>query len=90
MDKEGHDCFIIEAALPEAHGVQDVGVEFMDRLGGLQGSQRMSTLVLRLEGAGWSQTVELPCMVDDSRCAAKFDKRKQVLKVTVPKAGSGA
>lgn len=92
LGKDGLAYLIVEAALPDAHSVQDVSVEFMDsRLGGAQNgpqdSKQTSTLVLSV-AAGWSQTVELPCVVDDSKCAAKFDKRKQVLRITVPKAGS--
>ncbi|KAF5831036.1 hypothetical protein DUNSADRAFT_13687 [Dunaliella salina] len=73
LSKEGQRCLVIEAALPGASCVQDVSVEF---------AQEQQAIILGVQG--WVQTVQLPCSVNESMCKAKFDKRKQVLKVTVP------
>eukprot|EP00983_Pelagomonas_calceolata_P043249 1138838-Pelagomonas_calceolata.AAC.1 len=73
QSKEGQKCLVIEAALPGASSVQHVSVEF---------AQEQQAIILGVQG--WTQTVQLPCSVNEGMCKAKFDKRKQVLKVTVP------
>jgi len=73
---------IIEVELPDSCGVQDVDVEFTGSAPSCKGRPDQQALVLTVQS--FSKIVPLPCQVDESRCTAKFDKRKQVLKVTVP------
>lgn len=77
FDKDGRECVIVEAELLDVSSAQDVSVEFEDSAGPTQ------VQVLALKFQSWSRTVSLPCLVDESECTAKYDKRKRILKVTV-------